>query len=310
MDFISCYNDSPIMLTEGAIGTRVASEFALKSDPYVKHVGLIYSSEGRMALETIYSQYLQIAQDFALPILLTTHTRRANQENVLRSAFKDKQLIADYVLFLKALISRYQGNAYIGGTIGCRGDAYTGKGKLTTAQAMDFHAWQIDLLAQQTIDFIFVALMPSVEETLGIAKLIEQTKLPYIISFMLQEDGNLVDGKSIQQAIQLIDDNTLYKPVCYMANCIHPKLLQQALLIPCNNTAQVRQRFQGIQANASYLPASMLDKATTAVSSTAEELFTTILALHRTFPMKIYGGCCGTNETHIRKIAENAALLK
>ena len=70
------------------------------------------------------------------------------------------------------------------------------------------------------------------------------TGLPYIISFMVCRDGRLIDGTFIHDAIDAIEKETSTRPLCYMANCVHPDVLHQALLHPRNDTPLVRQRFQ------------------------------------------------------------------
>ena len=72
-----------------------------------------------------------------------------------------------------------------------------------------------------------------------------------------KENGKIIDGHSIHEAIKMIDDSTNKKPLCYMTNCIHPKVLKQAL--QANDTMLVRNRFKGIQANAAYLSPEELD---------------------------------------------------
>lgn len=92
-----------------------------------------------------------------------------------------------------------------------------------------------------------------------LARAMEQTALPYIISFMLRDNGRLMDGNTVNDAIFSIDDNVSRKPICYMANCIHPDILYKALSNNFNQTTLVGQRFHGIKANTSALSPEELD---------------------------------------------------
>lgn len=300
-NFIECYNKSPLILTEGSVGLRVSNEFGIIPDRQVMNASLIYDKVGREILEVIYGQYLQVAQDFSLPILLMTNTRRANKERVLSSHYKDKNIMSDYANFLKEIIAKYNCEAYIGGYIGCKGDGYTGLGNLSKDEAIDFHSWQIDALKQADIDFIFASLMPTLDETIGMAIEIEKNEIPYLISFMIYENGIIPDGHSIHEAIVAIDNSTVKHPICYMTNCVHPRILLHAL--QRNNTAIVKNRFKGIQANAAYLSPEELDKPSETMSSCANELANEIVCLNNEFPLKIYGGCCGTDDSHLREFA-------
>lgn len=301
-NFIDCYNNSPLILTEGAVGLRVTNEFGIIPDKQIMNASLIYDKVGRKTLEVIYGQYLQVAQDFSLPILLMTNTRRANKERVLASPYKDKNVMKDYADFLKEIIARFNCEAYIGGYIGCKGDGYTGLGSLSKEEAIDFHSWQINALIQADINFIFASLMPTLDETIGIAAEIEKSELPYIISFMIRENGMIPDGHTIHEAIAAVDNSTIKHPLCYMTNCVHPRILKHAL--QRNNTALVKGRFKGIQANAAYLSPDELDKPSETISSNAHELANEIVCLNTEFPLKIYGGCCGTDASHLIEFAK------
>ena len=112
-----------------------------------------------------------------------------------------------------------------------------------------------------------------------------------------------MDGTAIDAAIRAIDGAAAYPPVCYMANCVHPHIAAQALAQPWNRTALVRTRFLGLQANTSALPYAALDSAADLQSAAPAELAEAMLALHRAHPLKIFGGCCGTDGRHMDEIA-------
>ena len=300
-EFIECYNSSSIILTEGSVGLRTINEFGLKCDGQIMHASHIYSSRGRKALKKIYGQYLQVAQVFSVPILLMTNTRRANRDRVLNSPYKDKNIMSDYANFLREVTENYKCETYIGGYIGCKGNGYTGDDCLSQEEAAYFHAWQIEESNRANIDFIFASLMPTLDETIGLAKAMEKSIFPYTISFMIHENGTIPDGHTIDEAIHVVDKSTVSQPMCYMTNCIHPGILRNALR--CNNTPLVRARFKGIQANAAYLSPEELDKSSETISSSAYDLANEIIYLNNEFPLKIYGGCCGTDASHLREFA-------
>lgn len=168
--FEECFRKSRFLLTEGAVGQRVEREFGFKPDPDVFYAGLIYEQASRKALETIYRQYLQVAEDFSLPILLMTNTRRANRERMERSAFAGRDVMHDYMDFLRDLSAEYACRAYVGGMLGCRGDAYRGDEGLTLDEAVDYHSWQVERLGAARPDFLYAALLPCMPEAMGIAR--------------------------------------------------------------------------------------------------------------------------------------------
>lgn len=308
MSFISCYETNPVILMEGALGERLKREYNLQPDDAVALADIIYRKGGREALFELWKQYIDIAKVNRLPFIATTPTRRANSERVAKCGY-DKNIIIDNVSTLKQLSDLSDIEMYIGGLMGCRGDAYKATEFLNPTEAKEFHSWQANLFAQAGVDFLYAGIMPTLPEAIGMAKAMEQTELPYIISFMLRETGRLLDGTTINDAIEKIDGSVGRKPVCYMTNCIHPAVLYKALSCDFNRTPLVKQRFHGIQANTSELPPEQLDNSKDLKCSDCLELAQAMYKLTEVMTLKIIGGCCGTDNTHISKIASTFTAL-
>lgn len=149
--------------------------------------------------------------------------------------------------------------------------------------------------------------MPALSEAIGMAKAMGNTGLPYIISFIIRDNGKLIDGTTIHDAILKIDDATEQKPICYMTNCVHPTVLIKALSYPFNKTKLVQERFGGIQANTSQLSPEELDNCCDLKSSDSISLACEMMKLYRYCNPKIFGGCCGTDNTYIEEVAKRIA---
>lgn len=303
MSFIDCLENRKSILLEGALGERLKREYHLPFDENVAMASLVYSENGRKALSELWSGYAKIAQTYNLPFLATTPTRRTNKETVKKACF-DSSIIRTNVEFLREVREQQKAEMYIGGLLGCHGDAYTGEGALGVEEAQTFHKWEAELFAEAGIEFLYAALMPSVAEAAGMALAIEEFEVPYIISFTIKKDGCLVDGTRISDAIQYIDGLTSFSPVCYMTNCVHPKILREALSQPFNNNEIVHKRFAGLQANASSLSYEELDHSEDLKSVEPVELAIEMIKLREISPFKIFGGCCGTDNRHMNEIAK------
>lgn len=299
-----CVNAAPLVLTEGAVGQRLEREFHLKPDADIVYAPLIYEEAGREALSFTYRSYLAIAEQENLPLLLMTNTRRANRERVERSRFRDRNVMRDYARFLREIAAPFHCATYIGGMMGSRGDAYSGAQGLSMEEAMDFHAWQAGQFDLEKIDFLFAGIMPTLPEATGMARVMERTGKPYIISLMINDQGTLLDGHLIDRAIHAIDQATQRPPLGYMTNCVHPTILLNALNRPGNRTTRVRERFLGIQANAGLMDPAALDGSAELITSEPEVLADAFSRLHSHHPLKIYGGCCGTDDRHIRAMVD------
>ena len=289
-------------LMEGAIGTRLSGEYGLSADTSLALAVHVYTEPGRAALGDIYTQYIAVAGAYGLPFLANTPTRRVNRERALSSPYGESA-IADNVAFLRSLAPSGTAPVFVGATLGCKGNAYTGEGCLPEEEALRFHAWSVERFVRADADYLFAGLMPTLPEAIGLAKACAATSTPYIISFTLRSDGRLVDGTILAEAIRRIDAAVDRPPLGYMTNCIHSALLAEGLSRPYNNDAAIRDRFLGIQANASRLPADKLDGSATVFTSDPQDLAAETAKLRQWFEPKILGGCCGTDTASLAALA-------
>ncbi|MBR2408782.1 MAG: homocysteine S-methyltransferase family protein [Lachnospiraceae bacterium] len=302
MNFRDCINQNEFVLMEGALGERLKREYGLTFDEHIAMAGLIYEEKGASALTALWNEYIDIARKNELPFIATTPTRRANRERIAKAKCLET-VIADNVAFLKNIQRNCGIQMYVGGLMGCKGDAYTGEGALAEQEAFSFHRWTVEQFYKAGIDFLYAGIMPVLSEAAGLARAINDTGLPYIISFTIQQDGKLIDGTTIADAIRYIDSITTNKPICYMTNCVHPSIVHQALMQPFNRNDMVRERFRGIQANTSPLSYAELDSAEDLYCSEPEEFAEEMIKLQSVADIKIWGGCCGTNCRHMACVA-------
>lgn len=301
-DFASCFAGRGAILMEGALGERLKREYGLNPDESVAWASLVYSERGRDALKALWGGYIETARRYGLPFAATTPTRRANRERVASSRCGE-EIIHDNVAFLRGIRESCGAEMFVGGLMGCRGDAYSAEAVLPEMDAHAFHSWQAGLFADEGADFLYAGIMPALGEAKGMARAMEDTGLPYLISFMIRENGRLIDGTPIHCAIEAIDAATKRKPLCYMTNCVHPSVLLKALRAEFNRTDLVRERFCGIQANTSPLEPEELDGSACLKTSGSTELAEGIAELEELITLKIVGGCCGTDNSHMEEIA-------
>lgn len=304
------FNSSRIILAEGAIVERLNREFKILADPFINYGGTIYRNPE--VLEKIYCQYIEVGQKYQLPIMLMTSTRTSHEERINQSEYNEESVIADNCQFLNEIresYSEYSKQILIGGIMGCKGDAYSTKEALSEEDAYEYHCNQSDQFIGQNIDFLFAAIMPEINEAIGMAKAMAETDIPYIISFMIRKDGCLLDGTSIADAIKIIDEQVSPKPFGYMTNCIHPTNLKLALSQEVNQNRNELDRFIGLQANASILSPEELDNSTELHQNDFNEMTSEMLDLHQNFGLKVLGGCCGTNDDFLDILAKSLNRL-
>ena len=250
----------------------------------------------------LYNGYVAIAQRENIPILLSSPTWRANRERI-KSAGISSDVNADAVRFLSSLRSEWGLQAEmigIGGLIGCKNDAYGADDGLSAADAREFHAWQIRRLADAGVDFLLAATLPTRPEAVGIALAMEETDIPYFISFVIDRKGRILDGTLLEDAIAEIDSRCNKPPLGYMINCAYPGFLNPQLL-----PDEALLRLVGYQANASSRDHSELDSSDSLQADNIEDWGSRMIELNRKYGLKILGGCCGTGSEHLEYIVRN-----
>ena len=308
--FCEFFEQFPIILGEGAVIERLRRNTDFKLDPHVVNSAFIYDKEKRSALEIIYRQYLDIGFLYGLPLILSTPTWRASQERILAAGYKRKDVNGDNFRLLDALRNSYGAYAQkvvICGLLSCRGDAYNPDEALDTADALEFHSWQAMKLAEAGVDFLLAATLPAFSEAAGIASALALTGKPYMVSFVVRPGGTLLDGTPLKDTIAAIDAEVTPKPLAYLVNCTHASIFGSAYLHEVNSSSVVRERIVGLLANTAALNPEELDNSEGLVEEEPETFGRTVAGLHQELGMKILGGCCGTDDRHIRHLAMRLA---
>ncbi len=298
---------SPVILGEGAVIERLRRNPAIVLDPHVVNSALIYQPYSCKVLADICRQYLDIGRQFDLPLLLSTPTWRASRERIAAAGLSGRDVNGDNTRFLADLRREYGDygrKVVICGLMSCKGDAYKPGEALSTNAAREFHRWQADALAASGVDFLLAATLPALSEATGLAQALAATGLPYIVSVLARPGGTLLDGTPLSSAIAAIDAASSPRPLAYLVNCTHASVFRQALLQETNAVPQVQERVIGLLANTSPLSPEELDNSTELVEEDPAVFGRSVAALHKDFGVKLLGGCCGTDDRHIRCLAE------
>ncbi len=313
MKFTSMMAEHSFVLTEGSVTERLRRHPGITLDPYINHAGLIYGeSKGIMA--DIYRQYMDVGKSYNLPIITLTPTRRANPERLKEAGYGEEVDVNGdcfrFVASIREQYGTYSGQIYIGGLIGCKGDAFTTGEALTAKEAASFHRFQLQALFRSGVDFLIAETLPAADEAIGIAMAMSVFDLPYILSFVLNVDGTLLDGSPLHEVIARIDREAKPQPYCYFVNCMHPTRFKSAISAQRIYSESIVQRVIGLQGNTSSKSPEELESLPYLDSQEPEPFAHAMWALKEGFGTKVLGGCCGTDHCHIEAIARIEALSK
>ena len=302
MNFTEILAKSSLILTECAISERLKRFSGITLHPQLFNTPLIYDTTGRKELEKIYHSYREVAEKARIPILLCAPTWRIDQQQTALAGAK-ASINADAVAFMKNLEKKWQDPVspmFTGALIAPKNDCYSPEVGLDRAESSLFHSWQIGQLVEAEVAVIIAQTMPAIDEALGMADVLATSQTPYILSFVIGSDANLLDGTPLWEAIQIIDNEVPKPPDGYMINCVYPTFLHADKQPPA-----LFQRLIGIQANASSKNHQQLDGASMLQQDPLADWGTNMLILHHRFGIKILGGCCGTDHTYLQFLVDN-----
>jgi homocysteine S-methyltransferase len=298
--------ESACILGEGAVIERLRRGSGPGLDPHLVNSAFVYDPAGRRALEAIYRQYLDIGRAHGLPLLLSTPTWRASRERIAAAGCAGMDVNGDNFRLLAELrrgTGGYARRVAVCGLMSCRGNAYDPAEALSAGEAREFHGWQAQMLAASGVDFLLAATLPALGEATGLAAALAATGKEFLVSFIVRPEGTLLDGVPLKDAVAAIDAGVSPQPLAYLVNCTHASFFKAALQNERNSSERVRQRVVGLLANTAALNPEDLDESLALVEEDPEVFGRSLAGLQRDFGLKILGGCCGTDERHIRCLA-------
>jgi homocysteine S-methyltransferase len=297
--------DVPVLM-EGAVVERIRRGAPSLFDPLLANAPLIYDDVGRALLREIYTEYIDIGRAHDLPLFCLAPTWRANPDRLAASAYSGRDLNGDAVRFLRQIRSAsgdYGTKVYVGGLMGCRGDAYKPQEALTREAARAFHSVQAGALSDAGADYLLASTMPEINEALGIADALATTGCPYLVSFIVRPSGCLLDGTPLDDAMSRVDDQVVPRPLGYLVNCVHSSVLESALGTPSGLRALESRRLLGLQANTSSKSPEELEGSEELAGEAPDAFASGMCTLRNQFGLRVLGGCCGTDGGHITALA-------
>ncbi len=302
MNINTLLNNNDFILMEAAVVERLRRNPNVSLHPDLAHSLLVNSNIGREHMAEIYHEYISIAQNARVPFFMCAPTWRANKDRI-EAAKIDNDLNASAIDFIKHIRNDFPAwseNIIIGGLVGCKNDCYLPDQGISENEAESFHSWQINKIAAAGCDFIIAASMPALPEAIGMAKALSKTKVPYIISFVINKNGALLDNSSIANAISEIDNRCPTKPLGFMINCAYPSFFK-----PDQQPHSIINRIIGYQANGSALTHAELEGSQTIHTEDVPDWGARMIDLNKSHNITILGGCCGTDSRHLQYIVDN-----
>ena len=272
--------------------------------PLFSSITLMDDARGRQGLRDYFEDYIRIARNAGMGMLLDTPTWRASHgwaEGLGRSVEDldaDNIRAVEFIAELRADAEDGVAPILINGVIGPHGDGYNPDQVLSADAYAAYHARQVRVLSEAGVDLISAMTITSSNEGLGIARAAQAQGTPCVVSFTVETDGRLPTGETLGEAIGRVDRETGGWPLFYMINCAHPDHFSGAL------SGDWLGRIGAVRANASRMSHAELDQAEELDAGNPVELAQGYVALRAKLPaLRVMGGCCGTDHRHVGAIA-------
>lgn len=294
-----------LFLTDGGLETDLIFNEGVDLPEFASFV-LLDDEAGRSALRAYYARFTEIAGRYDTGFVLESPTWRSNPDWGDKLGYDTASLAAanrraiEFMAELRDEHSSVAGPIVISGCIGPRGDGYAADTAMTIEESTSYHGEQVEVFQGAGADMVSAITMTNVAEATGIALAAEQNGIPCAISFTVETDGRIPEGRSVVDAIKAVDE--VSAPDYFMLNCAHPDHLEGALA----DDPEVLGRIRGLRANASRMSHEELDNSEELDDGDPHELGAQYAALRERFPsINVLGGCCGTDARHVEAIAKS-----
>jgi homocysteine S-methyltransferase len=294
-------------LAEGGQETEVMYKYGFEL-PEFAMFPLLDQPRAVTELRGMYRRYLDTAAQHGFGALMGGLDYRASPDwagllGYSAEGLAEMQLRA--IDFLRDVGGPYEGQLpsllYVG-IIGPRGDAYSLNRTNTAEEAEEYHSVQLATLARADVDLVEALTFNSVPEAVGVARAAARCGLPVSISFTLDSSSRVLSGPSLKEAIETVDRlSGESRPAFYGINCSHPLEFMPAL-----EPGDWFQRVRLLRPNAAMMDKIALCTLGHLEAGDPPALGQLMGSLARKYPhLDIWGGCCGTWETHLGEIARN-----
>lgn len=267
------------LLLDGATGTELTRRGIPTPIPLWSAAALTSNPQ---AVQHIHLDYLQAGAD-----IITTNTFRTHRRNVGAEAGALTRLA---VQLAQAAVAQSGKRAYVAGSVAPLEDCYSPHLTPDEATCLREHAEIMQGLVG--VDVVLIETMNTRHEAAAAARIAHEMGLPFMVSFVLNEQYDLLSGESLPSAVEAIE---IYNPTAYLINCIPTRHLETALhrLRSCTSrpigaygNMGTPEDVMGWAFEGELTPGDYCDHAATWLHAGAQ----------------IIGSCCGSSPEHTRAL--------
>lgn len=277
----------PALVLDGAMGTELQRRGVDTGLPLWSARALLTHPE---TVLRVHREYVEAGAD-----ILTANTFRTNPRTFKRAGVPDRSeaLTTLAIALARAAADGADGRAVlVAGSIAPLEDCYRPDLVPPESELQEEHGLQTVRLARAGVDFILLETMGTIREATIALALARETGNEVVVSFLCKEDGRLVSGETLEDAVRTVAP---LKPAMVSLNCVPANHADAAI-------DSLRASWSGPWAV--YANAGRPEDLDSGVIATAVSPAEYAAHAQRWLQAgaRVIGGCCGTTPGHIGAI--------
>ena len=272
------------LILDGATGTELSRRGVDLSHPSWTAGAILEQPE---ILAEIHRDYVEAGAE-----LITANTFRTHRRNLAEMTPQPdpRELTLQAIRIAREATN---GRALIAGSIAPLEDCYSPQLTPENSSLLREHREMAEHLAEADVDVILIETQVTIREAATAAQAAAGTGLPFLVSFVLNREGRLLSGETLEAACAEVIP---FEPSGLLVNCLPPGEVARAgetLLRVCGDLPI------GAYANTGRL---LPDGTWEATEGVEPAVYAGFARGWWNSGMKLIGGCCGTTPDHISAI--------
>lgn len=279
------------ILMDGGMGTEILRRSLPTTLPLWSAEVLLTHPE---VVQQIHEDYINAGAEIIITNTFRT-TERAFTKGGIADKAHDTTVLACQLVHQAVEQAKPPHSVYVAGSMAPLEDCYSPELTPSQEELLKEHYAYAKDLAEGGVDFLLLETMITLQETMAAIRAIEKLDYPFAVSFCVNQQGNLLGGETLEQAVREVEG---YDPIFIGINCVSPEVATQML-----------RKLRKIMITAT--PLSVYAQGDGAPDDKQGWGFTEERNREHYVEharqwieagAQVIGGCCGTNPTYIERL--------
>jgi S-methylmethionine-dependent homocysteine/selenocysteine methylase len=285
-----------VLVLDGALGTELERRGVPTPRPLWSAAAL---ESDAAAIRQIHRDYIVAGADIVVAGTFRTNVRTLRQAGMLergpvlnRYAVRLVRQALEVERRSRQELGAAPGDVFIAASVAPVEDCYSPERVPTEAVLKREHAEMLGWMKAARPDLVWIETMNTVREARAAAGAAAEVGLPFVVSFVLRQDGELLSGEPLEDAVAAVEP---FEPLALGLNCIPPDGITAHLPRLRQATARPLAAYAHINNPAPTPGWSFSQEAT-------PDQYARQVKRWLDLGVRIVGGCCGTTPAHIRAV--------